>query len=283
VNDLTGELRDTARELLEQGSVAVVIAYRESGSDGTTQAAFARRPEDTDRLVLNDRCFANLAVYLNKPQVAKLGRKAIVVKGCDRRALNVLMREHRVAREDLHIIGVHCDGVGEPPLPKCGECRVRNPVDCDVVLGETVEEPAAAAVDEEVARLQQMSVEERRAFWQDKLSDCIRCYACRQACPLCYCQRCVSEKNIPQWVEPSPHLRGNLAWHAARAFHLAGRCVGCNECERVCPMDIPLGLLNRKMANVVDERFDFVSGMDADEVSPFSTYDLEKDTDEGIL
>jgi ferredoxin len=90
------------------------------------------------------------------------------------------------------------------------------------------------------------------------------------------------EKSIPQWVETSPHLRGNLAWNAARAFHLTGRCVGCGECERVCPMNIPLGALNQKMARHVEEQYGFRSGQSPEEVAPFTSFELD-DPEEGIL
>jgi ferredoxin len=73
-----------------------------------------------------------------------------------------------------------------------------------------------------------------------------------------------------------------VAWNVARALHLTGRCVGCGECERVCPMGIPLGALNQKMAKLVDDWYGFRSGESPDETAPFTTFDLE-DPEEGIL
>ncbi len=283
MQDLTEQIRAKAKELLADGTVGVVIGYGPTGDDGDMTAVFARQPEHADRLALNDRCFRNLTLYLNKPEVKRLGKPAIVVKGCDWRALNVLIREKRFAREDVYVIGVNCDGVGDPRLSKCDFCPVHNPPDCDATLGDEVDAPAKEGQFQEVDDLDAKSPDERWEFWRDKLRDCIRCYACRQVCPLCYCQRCVVEKNVPQWVESSPHLRGNFSWNVTRAFHLAGRCIGCGECERVCPMDIPIGLINKKLAKIVKEKFDFVSGMSADEKAPFSTFDLDVDTDEGIL
>ena len=72
----------------------------------------------------------------------------------------------------------------------------------------------------------------------------------------------------------------NEVWNTMRAFHLAGRCIGCNQCERVCPVNIPLGLLNRKLEKETLELFNFQAGMDPEAAVPFSTF--EKDERIGI-
>ena len=97
-----------------------------------------------------------------------------------------------------------------------------------------------------------MGLEQRRQFWEEQFSRCLKCYACRAACPLCYCSRCTVECNQPQWIPVPAHDLGNLEWNVMRAMHLAGRCVNCGDCSRACPVGIPLYLLNQEL---IGERF----------------------------
>jgi len=280
----TESLRKAASELLSEAKVGVVIGYGRDGDAPISHPLFIRKAEDAERLVFDDCCFGNLAVYLPRDKVRSMGKIGIVAKGCDLRAINVLLREHVMKREDIVLIGVPCNGQGDPLLHKCSVCEQRNPDGCDIVVGDQVEQPEidvkqrySTAVD-----IDAKSIEERWAFWHGQLSKCIRCHACRNVCPLCYCKRCITEKTMPQWIDTSAHLRGNIAWNVARAFHLTGRCVNCGECERACPMDIPLGAINQKMAQLMDERYDFQSGLSSEQKAPLTTFNVD-DPETGIL
>lgn len=290
-------LRETCRELLSAGTVQVVIGY---GADGDTapEPVFVTDPDAVDQLVFDQRCHHNLTTYLTRPEVRAMGRVAIVVKGCDERAVVVLAQESQLDRDQVYLIGVACagtgkpDGTGQPVVGGgsaglgggsisacCRSCDVHLPRHSDVLIGE-VENPRVEAALR-YARLEEFmrrSPQERFAYWMDEFSRCTRCYACRQVCPLCYCRVCVMDKNRPQTVDTSAHAKGTLAFHIARAFHLAGRCVDCGACARACPAGIDLGLLNASLARAVETEFGFRAGMEPDAaplLGNFSTGDRE--------
>ncbi|MFC1736084.1 4Fe-4S binding protein [Candidatus Hydrogenedentota bacterium] len=277
-------LNEAAARAFEEGGVSVFIGYGRSSDDEPAVPVFLRKADEADKLVFDGTCFSNLAVYLAKPEIKAMGKVGLVVKGCDRRAVNVLLREHVVERDNLFLIGVRCAGVGDPQLGKCGQCDVHDPPDCDVVVDDAVDSPSGDASETyaAAAEIESMSLEDRWDFWKGHMEKCIRCYACRQACPMCYCKRCIVDKTEPEWVESSATIRGNLAWNVARALHLTGRCVGCGECERVCPMGVPLGTINQKIGKLVEQWYEYKAGYSPDEDGPFSTWTPE-DPEIGIL
>jgi formate dehydrogenase (coenzyme F420) beta subunit len=259
------ELRQTCRRLLQEGTVQAVIGYGQAAPGDRVGPVFITRPEDVDQLVWNDQCFANLTKYLSRKEVLSLGKIAICVKGCDRRALLVLEKESQIDRAQITVIGLACDGVGQPRLPKCESCERHLPQGADITIGQptTADEPVAAEHRyAEIEAFLQKTPEERMAYWQAELSRCVKCYACRQVCPMCYCRQCIVDKNRPVVISTSATLKGNFAWHITRAFHLAGRCIGCDECTRVCPAGIDLRLLNLALAKAAEEQFQYRAGDD---------------------
>jgi ferredoxin len=285
-------IRGEARRILSEGLVTAIVGYTAGRRTGSVQPVIISDAASADKLLFTPASVNNLAVYLTKAkkEIPKSGRIGIVVKGCDLKALVGLIGESQLKRDDLYLIGVPCAGVlastaqpateltPETIAPKCRECDAQLPTGCDYVPNVAL--PSRPTLDAtyaaEIARLESLTPAERWAYWKEQFAKCIKCYACRQVCPFCFCEQCLCDRNKPQMVETTPRPAGNTAWHIVRAMHLAGRCAGCAECERVCPMDIPLNLLNRKMAKELKELFDYESGFEVAEKGPLAMF-TEKD------
>ena len=259
------QLRETCTRLLTDGTVQVVIGYGAGGP------VFIRRTDDVGKLVWNSDCQANLTTYLKRKEVKRLGKAAIVVKGCDERGLVILEKESQIDRATLRVIGMACDGMGQS---KCDDCNVRQPRFADEIIGKAAALPPQAPHAVALDALMQMSPAERMSFWAQEFERCVKCYACRQVCPLCYCERCIADKNRPVAIDTSATPKGNFAWHITRAFHLAGRCVGCGECTRACPAGIPLGLLNLTLDRAAEKHFGYQAGMDPNAEPLIGSYAL---------
>jgi ferredoxin len=320
-------LRDIAKKVLSQDEVKCLLGYEKGSYGFRVSPCILTSSDEVERLIFSPLCVHNLANYLTLENIGPLTQKetregekiAIVAKGCDSKAIAVLVSEHGVDRDSLVVIGIPCQGVVDntklekrfPDVLDKAEVEIKDSkfvitsegqsveVPCDellsdkcrrcknptpVIYNELVGEPIIGKEDsfDDVKELEGESIEEKLGKWQHELSKCVRCYACRNACPLCYCSDCELDRLRPQFIRRAVNFQENLLFHITRAFHLAGRCVDCGECERVCPQEIPLMELNRKLAKDVKELFDYEAGIDPKIKPLFATFKTE-DSDEGIL
>lgn len=191
--------------------------------------------------------------------------------------------EVSAVREDGNAVVLTTPG-GELRFPKaeisadkCARCLYPNALVADVFVGEK-REPALSEDDyADLAAFEALPLEERMAFWEKEMSRCIRCYACRNACPLCVCRdHCVAMSRTPHWLSQSDGVRDKLFFQVIHASHLAGRCTGCGECERSCPVGIPVLMLKRALSRQVENLFAYRAGVDTEGTPPLLTFTLEE-------
>jgi heterodisulfide reductase subunit C len=187
----------------------------------------------------------NLAAYITKKEVKGKGKMALVATLPVMRAVIQLASECQVKDTDMLVLGI-------TPESKLVEFK-------DLAEVETFVHQFQIEIDsrnrEMLDKLEKMTPPERWDFWIRELSPCFKCYACRAACPMCYCSRCTVDFNQPQWIPVPSHELGNLEWHIMRAVHLAGRCIDCDACYNACPLAIPLNLLTKRMLQDAKENF----------------------------
>ncbi len=154
----------------------------------------------------------------------------------------------------------------------CAICLHRNPVEYDEMVADPVTEQEGVNPFKDVEVLEKKSPEERREFFTQLISSCIRCYACRNACPLCYCPTCFVDESRPQWVGKSTDPMDTMTFHFLRAYHCAGRCTDCGACERVCPVGISVRQFTKKLNKDAFELFAWEAGTSMDQRPPLDVY-----------
>jgi len=316
------EIVDSIKKIFVDEKLDVLIGYEKGSLPLRGTPCFVESADDLDRVIFDFTCHNNIAKYLadEKKRPGDPRKVGIIAKGCDARAIAQLIVEDQYPREKVVIIGVPCTGVIDPAklrvalsgkdladykiegdniiligddfkieLPRiellqggCLSCKYPNAPQYDYFIGEPAKPIAARDEFAIIEDLASKPADERWAYFENEYSACTRCYACRNACPLCYCEECFVDRSMPAWLGKGNELSDNIVYHIVRVLHLAGRCVDCGACAAACPLGIDVRIIGKRIEKEVLDRFGYVAGLDF-ETQPALAAFREDDKEEFIM
>ncbi|MEW5760681.1 MAG: Coenzyme F420 hydrogenase/dehydrogenase, beta subunit C-terminal domain [Candidatus Thermoplasmatota archaeon] len=310
------ELRNSAKKILKE--VKYIIGYEKGSNSFSARPFFITNEKDIESLIFSPLCSQNLAKYIKKEKDGKIGivakgcdtraiiqliqekiisRDDIYVIGivCNGVIDKIKLEQEWWKRnsdlksafgfdiiEDKELYKISYNGMEikiereKLIAEECMSCRYPVPLLYDVLI----EQPKLLSISEPKRKIENMEVEERKKYWLEEFDKCIRCYACRSICPLCYCKECsadpielaikpdttpIAKATNPIWLSKSVNSKNNLFFQLVRIFHTTGRCVSCVSCSFACPVGIELNLLTRKMVEEVKNKLNHEAGMRIDD------------------
>ena len=308
-------IRDKVASLFESGEISRAILWKNGEFSYDKTPYVAESKEDLKDFSYDEFAAGSLVKYLIS-ESKREGKVLVILKPCDIYAYNRLASEHRINPDNIYVLGVNCCGkadvdkirtkdvkgitgietdgkkvtvktiygdkefaFSDVALDKCHFCKTREFPEGIETIGEVLPLSFEAKEDnyDDVSEIEKMSADERFAFFREQLSKCIRCNACRNICPACTCERCVFDNDASGISSKAnaDDFEENM-FHIIRAFHVAGRCVDCRECSRVCPENIPLHLLNRKFIKDINELYgEYQAGETLENRSPLTNFTKE--------
>lgn len=260
------KIKDITRVILSEKQADGVLGLMKGQWD-IIQPHIFENSEEVDTLVIEPKwLLAKMAMTVLRSSREGY-RLAVVVRGCDERALTELVKRNQIEKERLVTLGIACTAA------QAQACICSRPYPQKLDCGE-----AAAGVDpladESVKELLDGDGPARMEKWANILKRCIKCYGCRNSCPICVCVPCKLEDQV--WVEKGVIPAEVLSYHLIRAFHLSDTCVACGACQEACPVNIPLMSLQLSMREMLRETYGYEAGLDPERKSPI-LFDLCKE------
>jgi formate dehydrogenase (coenzyme F420) beta subunit len=250
-------LQNKVKEKLESKEIAGFLGLRSFGSEPFPFLFTRDTLAELDKLTTGTVRYPLSKILLRIAASHPEETLGIMCRACDERALIELFKNNKLRSDRVITLGIACsDELAQ--ACSCEDPKPSNPV---------TESSAKKEFDRsDVQKIAAMQHGQRFNFWTEQFGKCIKCYGCRNICPVCFCEVCT--------LEDQPLVkRGDIppeipSFHLTRAFHMAGRCVDCGLCEEACPVDIPLRTLYRRVREVVKELMDYLPGAERDKVPP---------------
>lgn len=254
-------VKEKVQSLLEAGEIRGFLGLSEK--NGHIGPCLFCEGDDIDKLVAGDRKRPGDSRYPLNKQLIHLARFypedrfGVLVRGCDERGLRTLFTWNQLNPNKIVPVGIACS------QDLADACECIQPFPDEFVAGEKAEGCSFSSV----VQVEGLDLTKRFAYWMEAFSRCVKCYGCKYVCPVCFCKECSLEcDDLIRTGDIPPEIP---VFHLTRAVHMAGRCIDCGLCSEACPADIPLRTLYKKVADIMDQEFDYRTGY-TDQKSPLN-------------
>lgn len=252
-------MQTQVKQWLQEGSVDIFLGYKLVQGHPLPHCFTRDKLDEVKDLIAGQARYSLEKIATKIAAVHPDLKIGLLARDCNQRALNVLYVWNQLKPDNIQTIGLNCC---PSRLKEHGDCsylesRKTGPIKKLIGIDNHMD----------IAAAEEFSMPERYSRWMYEFSKCIKCYGCRDICPVCFCKECSLEHSelIGTGALP-PEIP---IFHLVRAVHMAGRCIDCGLCEDACPANISLRLLYAKVNEIVSDVFDYQTGT-SPEQSPFN-------------
>ncbi|HMK35909.1 MAG TPA: 4Fe-4S ferredoxin [Desulfomonilaceae bacterium] len=261
---MTDQIKEHVKKLLNEGTINAFLGLKDQ--DGNIFPHIYETAEELDNGFSigdlegpGDSRYPIARILMTALSADEDKIMGVLLRGCDERALIEVTRWNQLKGADRIVkIGMACPQA----LADAHECR--KPFPEEIVAGEKAQPVANACVDAVEGR----DLTSRLEYWLGEFDRCIKCYGCRNVCPVCFCNVCTLEESA--LIRTGDLPPENPIFHLTRAVHMAGRCIDCNLCTETCPAEIPLRVLYKKVAEIIQDEFGYITGEPGEGKSPLN-------------
>ncbi|MBU0988125.1 MAG: 4Fe-4S binding protein, partial [Proteobacteria bacterium] len=247
------------KQWLQENKIDIFLGYKMMQGHPLPHCFTKDNLDEVDALITGSARYSLEKIATKIAAVQPDLKIGLLARDCNQRALNVLYVWNQLKPDNIETVNLNCC---PSKLKEHGDCSYLEPKKIGAFK-------KLVGIDNnmDVATAEEFSLQDRYSRWMYELNKCIKCYGCRDICPVCFCKECSLEHSelIGTGALP-PEIP---IFHLVRAVHMAGRCIDCGLCEDACPADISLRLLYAKVNQIVSDVFEYKTGT-SPEQSPFN-------------